>query len=126
MVHLKKCTKVTAPAGVARDDRYGVVGGDGLIGEVFYACSPCDMPTMVEKDSQLLTDGDSSDESHFFEADPVAVRESRRLCAEARECKRAERALDEPPYMGGNHGKQSYTPFGAGAFEDQMADSAAA
>ncbi len=86
---------MAAPGGVARDDGYGVVGGDGLMGEVFYACSPCNLPIMAEPDSQLLTDDKSSSESNFFEADPVAACKSRRLCAEARERKRAERALDE-------------------------------
>ncbi len=39
-VYLKKCTKVTAPAGVARDDGDSIVGGNGLMGKVFYACRP--------------------------------------------------------------------------------------
>ena len=34
-LYLKKCTKVTAPADVALYDGYGVVGSDGLMGEVF-------------------------------------------------------------------------------------------
>ena len=57
------------------------------MGEVFYACSPCDLLTMAEPDSQLLTNDESSNESNFFEANPVAARESRLLCAEARERK---------------------------------------
>ena len=56
----------------------------------------------------------------------MAARESRRLCAEAHERKQAERALDERPYMGGDHGERSYTSFDAGAFEDETSDSAAA
>ena len=81
---------------------------------------------MAETDSQLLTDANSSCENNSFEADPVAARESRRLCAEARKRKRAERAFDECPYMGGDHGERSYTSIDAGAFEDETSDSAAA
>ena len=74
----------------------------------------------------MLTDDESSNESNFFETDPAAARKSRRLCAEARERKRAERALNEHPYIGDNYGKRGYTSFRAGACEDEMADSVAA
>ena len=64
-----------------------------------------------ESDSQLLINIESSNESNFFEADPVAARESRCLYTEACELKRAERALDEHPYMGGDYGEQSSKSF---------------
>ena len=89
------------------------------MGEVFYVCSPCDLPTMAETDSQLLTDNDSSDASNFVEADPEAARESRRLCAEARKHKRAARALEDQ-YMGFKTGKQDSKPFGT--FETEVGE----
>jgi hypothetical protein len=33
---------------------------------VFYAYSPCDLPTMAETDSKLLNNNEISNESNFF------------------------------------------------------------